>query len=104
VKKKFVVETVSNFYDVHIVEAEDQQEAEFISQKADSNASKYLGQQIIAINEYDEKDLKRLMKVDSHLFSGYATIENSKLIYRTMDDKLHGEIPEETINYRRLDW
>jgi len=96
-KKKFVVETVNTFYEVYLVEAEDQAEAEFIIQNSDYNASKWLGQQIAAINEFDERDLSRLMKVDSYFFNGYATIEDDKLIYRKMNGELNGNMPQEKI-------
>lgn len=96
-KKKYVVETVNTFYEIHIVEAEDEAEAEFIVNNSDYNASKWLGQQIAAINEFDEKDLNRLMKVDSYFFSGYATIEDDKLLYRKMDGTLNGNMPQEKI-------
>lgn len=96
-KKKYVVETVNTFYEVHLVEAEDQAEAEFIVQNSDYNASKWLGQQIATINEFDERDLSRLMKVDSYFFSGYATIEDDKLIYRKMNGELNGNMPQEKI-------
>lgn len=96
-KKKFVVETVNTFYEVHLVEAVDEAEAQFIVQNSDYNASKWLGQQVANISEFDERDLPRLEKVDSYFFDGYATIEDNKLLYRKMDGTLNGSMPQETI-------
>ena len=96
-KKKFVVETVSTFYEIHLVEAENEDEAKFIAANSDYNASKWLGQQVANISEFDERDMPRLEKVDSYFFGGYATIENDKLLYRKMDGTLNGNMPQEKI-------
>ena len=96
-KKKYVVETVSSFYEVHLVEAENEEEARFITQNSDYNASKWLGQQVANISEFDERDMPRLKNVDSYFFDGYATIEDDKLLYRKMDGTLNGNMPQEKI-------
>ena len=97
VKKKFVVETVSTFYEVHLVEAENEDEAKFIVANSDYNASKWLGQQVANISEFDERDMPRLKNVDSYFFDGYATIEDDKLFYRKMNGELNGNMPQEKI-------
>jgi hypothetical protein len=96
-KKKYVVETVSTFYEIHLVEAEDEDEAKFIAANSDYNASKWLGQQVANISEFDERDMPRLEKVDSYFFDGYATIENHKLLYRRMDGTMNHAMPIENI-------
>ena len=96
-KKKFVVETVSTFYEVHLVEAENEDEAKFIVANSDYNASKWLGQQVANINEFDERDLPRLQKLDTYFFNGYATIEDDYLLYRKMNGELNGNMPQEKI-------
>ena len=40
--QQFSVETVTTFYEVHMVRAKDEAEAEFIAMNSDYNASKYL--------------------------------------------------------------
>lgn len=97
VKKKFVVETVNTFYEVHIVEAENEDEAQFIVQNSDYNASKWLGQQVANISEFDERDMPRLENVDSYFFDGYATIEDDYLLYRKMDGSLNGNMPKNKV-------
>ena len=96
-KKKFVVETVNTFYEVHLVEAKNEEEAKFIVANSDYNASKWLGQQVANISEFDERDIPRLQSVDSYFFDGYATIEDNKLLYRKMDGTLNHAMPQETI-------
>ena len=96
-KKKFLVETVNTFYEVHLVEAENEEEARFITENSDYNASKWLGQQVANINEFDERDLPRLQKLDTYFFNGYATIEDDYLIYRKMDGELNGNMPREKV-------
>ena len=96
-KKKYVVETVSSFYEVHLVEAENEEEARFITENSDYNASKWLGQQVSNISEFDERDMPRLKNVDSYFFDGYATIEDDKLLYRKMDGTLNHAMPQEKI-------
>ena len=96
-KKKYVVESVNTFYEVHLVEAENEDEAKFIVANSDYNASKWLGQQVANISEFDERDMPRLKNVDSYFFDGYATIEDDKLLYRKMDGTLNHAMPQETI-------
>ena len=96
-KKKFTVESVSTFYEVHVVEAENEEEARFMVQHADYNASKWLGQQIANVSEFDERDMPRLKNVDDYFFDGYSTIEDDYLLYRKMDGTLNGNMPANKI-------
>ena len=96
-KKKFLVETVNTFYEVHLVEAENEEEARFITENSDYNASKWLGQQVANITEFDERDMPRLKNVEEYFFEGYATIEDDYLLYRKMNGELNGSMPQEKI-------
>jgi hypothetical protein len=97
-KKIFVVEIVNTFAEVHIVEAENEQEARKIAKNSDYNASKWLGQQIVNVNEFDERDLPRLKKLDSYFFEGYACLdEESNLFYKKMDGSINGNMPKTKI-------
>jgi hypothetical protein len=95
--KKYVVETINTFYEVHLVEAENEEEAKMITENSDYNASKWLGQQVANISEFDDRDLPRLKSIDSYFFDGYATIENDYLVYRKMNGELNGNMPREKI-------
>ena len=92
-KKKFVVETVSTFFEVHLVEAENENEAKKIAGNSDYNASKWLGQQVANISEFKEEDLPRLKQLDSYFFDGYAGVDNGYLRYYRMDGTVNGNMP-----------
>lgn len=96
-KKRFVVETVNTFYEIHMVDAVDEDEARFIVKNSDYNASKWLGQQVANISEFNETDLSRLKQVDSYFFEGVATIEDGYLVYKNMDGSAHGSMPSEKV-------
>lgn len=96
-KKRFVVETVNTFYEIHLVDAVDEDEARLIVQNSDYNASKWLGQQVANISEFKESDMPRLKNVDSYFFQGVATIEDDYLVYKNMDGSAHGSMPSQKI-------
>ena len=91
--QQFSVETVTTFYEVHMVQAKDEIEAEFIAMNSDYNASKYLGTQIVQILPCSNEEVKRFEKVDSYFFEGVATIdENDHLIYLNRDGTVNGNM------------
>jgi hypothetical protein len=96
--KRFAVETVNTFYEVHIVHAKNEEEAQLIAENSDYNASKWLGQQIANISECSDSDLKRFKNIDSYFFNGSAKInEEGYLIYVTEDGKINGNMPSTKI-------
>lgn len=97
-KKKFIVETVNTFYEAHVVYAKDEDEAQFIAENSDYNASKWLGQHVSNITESTEEGIKRVAQLDSYFFDGTATIdEGGRLIYLDKDGNLNGRMPVEQI-------
>jgi hypothetical protein len=96
-KKKFVVETINTFYEAHLVEAENEEEAKLIAAHSDYNASKWLGQQVANVSKYDKRDLPRLKQLDTYFFEGYATLEDDCVVYYRMDGTLNGKMPSEKI-------
>ena len=96
--KKFVVESVCTFYEIHVVEAENEEMAAKIAAHSDYNASKWLGSQVANISKFKEKDLTRLKKVDSYFFEGYACVDdNGHLIYKKPDGTINGNMPSQKI-------
>jgi hypothetical protein len=96
--RRFAVETVSTFYEVHIVHAKNQEEAELIARNSDYNASKWLGQQVANISECSDSDLERFSKIDDYFFRGYAKIdEEGCLVYMKEDGTINGNMPKEKI-------
>jgi hypothetical protein len=97
-KKIFAVESVSTFYEVHLVEAESEEEAKMIAQHSDYNASKWLGQQISTVVDYIDADKERYEQLDSYFFDGYAYIdETGHLGYKKMNGEENGNMPKTKI-------
>ena len=55
---KYIVETIQVHRHVHVVEAENEDEALSIAEFADDNWQEYLGQLKVDINEFSEEQIK----------------------------------------------
>lgn len=77
---KYTIETVSTFYEVRVIEAENEETAKNIAEDSDYNVSKWLGQQIVNISEYKESDLNRMKQLDSYVFNGCAYLNDDGVI------------------------
>ena len=94
-KKIFAVESFSTFHEVHLVEAKNEEEAKFIASNSDYNASKWLGQQISTVVEYNEVQNDRYGQIDSYFFDGYAYLEeDGHLGYKKMNGQENGNMPK----------
>jgi len=92
--KRFSVESVSTFYEVHIVHAENEDQAKHIASQADYNASKWLGQQISNVRVCDDADLIRFKELDDYFFAGSASVnKNGELYYMKEDGTVNGNMP-----------
>ena len=92
--KRFSVESVSTFYEVHIVHAENEEQAKHIATQADYNASKWLGQQISNVRVCEDADLSRFKELDDYFFAGSATVDNDgNLYYLREDGTVNGNMP-----------
>ena len=92
--KRFSVESVSTFYEVHIVHAENEEEAKLIASQADYNASKWLGQHVSNVRVCDDADLVRLKELDDYFFEGSASIDKAgNLFYLKEDGTVNGNMP-----------
>lgn len=97
-KKIFAVESVSTFFEVHLVEAESEEQAKIIAQHSDYNASKWLGQQISNVMKYKDSRQARYDKIDSYFFDGYAYVdETGHLGYKKMNGQENGNMPKQKI-------
>jgi hypothetical protein len=72
---KYIVETFSNFREIHVVEAESEEIAKEIAQNSDYNMSKHLGQQVVAIYEYTKDHRERFCKEDEYFWDGVKGID-----------------------------
>lgn len=97
-KKIFAVESFSTFHEVHLVEAESEEQAKAIAQHSDYNASKWLGQQISTVVEYMPSEQERFNQLDSYFFDGYAYVDKTgHLGYKKMNGEENGNMPKTKI-------
>ena len=88
-KKRFAVETLTTFAEVHIVYAKDEEEAKKIAANSDYNISKCLGQQVIRVRKCKDKDIERYKREDRYFFNGAAMIDDENyVIYTDLDGKI----------------
>ena len=81
----YILETLSTFRHVHVVEAENKEEAMEVADKADYNWEEYLGLLKIDINEYTEEQIKTFKKKE-FFWSGISYLdENGNVQYRPID-------------------
>jgi hypothetical protein len=91
-KKRFAVETLSTFAEVHIVYAENEEEAKKIAANADYNTSKWLGQTVIRIRDCGKKQIERYKQEDKYFFDGAAMIDDEGfVVYTDLDGKVINE-------------
>ena len=96
-KKRFAVETISTFAEVHIVFAENEEQAKKIAAEADYNTSKWLGQTVIRVRDCGKKQIERYKQEDKYFFDGVAMInEEGHLFYTDFDGKIVNEAMPKT--------
>jgi len=98
-KKRFAVETISTFAEVHVIFAENEEEAKKIAANSDYNTSKWLGQQLIRVRDCGKKQIVRYKQEDKYFFEGAAMInDEGYLVYTDIDGKIVNEaMPKEYI-------
>ena len=98
-KKRFAVETLSSFAEVHVVYAKDEEEAKKIAANSDYNTSNWLGQKVIRVRDCGKKQIEQYKQEDKYFFEGAAMInEEGYLVYTDIDGKIVNEaMPKEYI-------
>ena len=84
--KKFIVETIGQFRQIHVVEAESEEEAFAIAEVADYNWEEYLGMTKLDIQEFTEEHVKRFREKQFWWDGVVSRDEKGKLNY------LHPEV------------
>ena len=101
-KTKFVVESVNTFFEMHLVEAENKEEAKNIALNSDYNASKHIGVQVTDVHTYTEDDLTKMKRVDSYVFQGYSALDaEGRLVYYKLDGTLNDNMPKEYVDFTK---
>lgn len=75
--KKFIVETIGTFRQVHVVEAENEEDAYSIASEADDNWQEYLGELRVDCQEYSDEHIKRF-KEKEFFWDGIAYRDEEK--------------------------
>ena len=97
--KRFSVETLSSFYEVHIVYAKDEEEAKLIAASSDYNLSNWLGQNVINVREAKDKDIERFKEMDEYFFNGAARVDDDNYVIYT---DIEGKVVKETMTKEKL--
>ena len=72
----FIVETLSAYRHVHVVEADNKEDALVVADKADYNWEEYLGLLKIDVNEFTEEQIK-VFKEKPFFWSGVSYLDES---------------------------
>lgn len=73
---KYIVEVFSNFREIHVVEAENEEIAKEIAQNSDYNMSKHIGTQVATIYPYLEEHVERFRKEDEYFWEGVKGVDD----------------------------
>lgn len=93
-KKKFIVESLSTFYEIHVVEAENEDQAKQIAKETDWNMSQWLGDTFIDVRDCTESELERFHNRDKYFFKGYTTMDDKgDIYYMHPDGKINKNMP-----------
>lgn len=86
---KYIVETLSTFRNVHVVEADSEEDALLIANNADDNWQEWLGLSKLDIRPYSD-ELKDYFKSKGNYFwTGISSISNDGyIIYKHSDDSV----------------
>jgi len=97
--KRFSVETLSSFYEVHIVYAKDEEEAKLLAASSDYNLSNWLGHNVINVREAKDKDIERFKEMDEYFFNGAARVDADNYVIYT---DIEGKVVKETMTKEKL--
>ena len=77
---KYIVESISTFRHIHVVEADTKEEAFSIATEADDNWQEFLGVTKLDVNEYTE-GRAQVFKSKDFYWDGVARREDGELVY-----------------------
>ena len=80
---KYLVQSTSTFHTVHVVEAENEEQAKLIATNADDNWQKWKGLQFVGVTPLDQAQdtIKSLKSQDEFFWSGYSYLKDGKIEY-----------------------
>jgi hypothetical protein len=86
-KKKYFVETISLFRNVHVVEVEegDTQTMKWIANNTDANYDEWLGSKVHDITEYSDEIMNQKYANKKYWWNGTVVVEDGIAYYQEKD-------------------
>jgi hypothetical protein len=95
--KRFSIETITTFYEVNVVFAENEEQAKKIVEMTDycrSFVSKSLGHQIVNVCEAKDKDIERFTAMDPYFYDGASKLdEQGNLVHTNLKNEIDSNVP-----------
>lgn len=86
---KYIVETLSTFRNVHVVEATSEEDAYLIAANADDNWQEWLGITKLDIRPYSEEIIKHLRSRENYFWEGVSSInDEGHITYANADGEV----------------
>jgi hypothetical protein len=83
---KYLVEVLSTFRNVYVVEAKNEEDALFVAENSDDNWQEWLGQQKLDVRPYTDEQKAYFKSKDNYFWEGYTSLdENGHLVYHHPD-------------------
>jgi hypothetical protein len=83
---KYLVEVLSTFRNVYVVEAENEDDALLVAENSDDNWQEWLGQQKLDVRPYTDEQKAYFKSKDNYFWEGYTSLdENGHLVYHHPD-------------------
>lgn len=83
---KYLVEVLSTFRNVYVVEADNEEDALLVTENCDDNWQEWLGQQKLDVRPYTEEQKEHFKSKDNYFWEGYSSLdENGHIVYHHPD-------------------
>jgi 1-aminocyclopropane-1-carboxylate deaminase/D-cysteine desulfhydrase-like pyridoxal-dependent ACC family enzyme len=77
---RYIVESISTFHEMHVVEADSKEDAKLVAENADWNSSVHVGVQVLGVYAANEHDKARMKAKDDYFFEGYSHINKEGVL------------------------
>ncbi len=83
---KYLVEVLSTFRNVYVVEAENEDDALLVAENSDDNWQEWLGHQKLDVRPYTDEQKAYFKSKDNYFWEGHASLdENGHIVYHHPD-------------------
>ena len=92
--KKYIVESLSIFRNVHVIETDNEEDIKLLMENSDANHDQWLGSQLIDVTEYSDQAIERFAS-KQYFYHGSSFIDDEGYVcYR---DK-NGQVRRSTMD------